>query len=208
MFFLAIHSVNGQKKWVLAKEKNGIKVFSRYNPTGNGLKELKTVTTFKNTKLSAIFSVFKDVDNCGQWTKDVIVSKVLLAVSEQENYEYYQVFVPWPMHNRDVVYHIKYYQDTVENALHLEAKCIPNYIPEEEKVVRIKESFATWKFTPLKNGDLQVENYLFADPIGLPAWAVNIFAIESPVKVMAALKEFVKLPKHQNKTYDFIVEKN
>lgn len=189
----------------MAKEKNGIKVFSRYN-SKSGLKELKSIAVFEKTKLSTIFSIFKDVDNCGQWTKDVKVSKVLSEISEVESYEYYQIFIPWPMFNRDIVYHIKYHQDPIDKALHLVATSKPEYIDVEKNVVRMKDSFGFWKFTPLANGDVQVENYLFADPIGLPAWAVNIFAVESPIKVISALKEFIKLPKHQNKSYAFIKE--
>lgn len=204
--FLAPALAFSQKNWELAKQKDGVKVFSRYNEKNVLLKELKTIAVFPNTKLSTIFSVFNDVNNTTSWTQDLKVSKILKVVSEVENYEYYQIFIPWPLFNRDIIYNIKYHQDPKDNALHLVAVNVPEYLPENKNIIRIRDSFGFWKFTPVSNGSVLVENYLYGDPIGLPAWVVNVFAVESPLKVMMALREFVKLPKYQNKKYSFIKE--
>lgn len=206
IFFVSFSSQTfAQKDWELAKEKNGIKVYSKYN-SKNGLKELKSIYIFENTKLSTFYSIFSDVENCKKWTKDVKYSKILKQVSETETYEYYQITVPWPFQNRDVVYNIKYSFDEKDKSLHLKAKANPTYVSEEDNVVRIEDSYASWKFTKLENGKVQVENHLFANPKGFPAWIVNIFAIESPVTMMKSLQNFVRLPQHQNRTFAFIKE--
>ncbi len=195
----------GQKDWQLAKEKNGIKVFSKTN-VNNGLKELKTEFIFKNTSISTFFSVFTDVENCGKWTKDLKYSKILKQLSETETIEYYQISVPWPFQNRDVIYNIKYSFDENDKSLHLKAKAIPTYIKEEKNVVRIEDSYASWKFTKLDNGNVKVENHLYANPKGFPAWIVNMFAVDSPFHLMTALQDFIRQPQHQNRAFAFIKE--
>lgn len=204
LFFLTFTTFS-QPDWELAKIKNGIKVYSKFN-SKTGIKELKSETVFKKTKLSTIFAIFKDVENCGKWTKDLKKSYIIKEISETEGYEYYQISVPWPIQNRDVVYLIKYTFDENEKSLIINATSSPNYIPKVSNVVRISDSVGKWKFTKLNDGNLKVENFLFADPVGFPAWLVNLLSVESPIKVITALNEFSKSPKYQNRFYSFIKE--
>ena len=196
---------NKEKEWTLSKEKRGIKVYTR--DRGNrGLKELKSVAEFKNVSLHQIAAVLKDVENAGEWTKELKRSTTLKVINEQESYEYYEINIPWPIKNRDVIYHIKTFQDPKDKSLNVIATSVPKYIPEKDGVVRIIESAGAWKFIPKGNGIVEVHNYLYADPIGFPAWLVNMLAIESPIEVIEKFREMVKKPEYKNKHFNFIKE--
>lgn len=194
-----------QNEWKLAKEKNGIKVYVRDAGT-NGLKELRCTTEFKNVSLHNIIAVFKDVENSGQWTKELKRSVTLKTISDFESMEYYEIKAPWPIKNRDLIYNVKIHQDTKDKSIHIQAKSIPNYIPKKESIVRVIHSHGFWKFTPKPGGAIDVQYQLYADPVGFPAWLVNMLATDSPVDVVLSLKEFLKKPEYHNLKFSFIKE--
>ncbi|GAA4310475.1 hypothetical protein GCM10023149_05170 [Mucilaginibacter gynuensis] len=59
--------------------------------------------------------------------------------------------------------------------------------------------------TPLKNGQIKVEYSLHVDPGGaLPAWLVNMFATDGPMKIFRNLKLQLQKPAYKNADLAFI----
>ncbi|MDP9041572.1 MAG: START domain-containing protein, partial [Bacteroidota bacterium] len=108
-------SLNAQDGWVLKKEKDNIKVYSR----GNGkskINELK-VEMVLNANLSEIAAFILDIENYPKWSRNLKTSYVLKQISDGELYFYTEVKSPWPANNRDLVVHLKILQDTISRTM-------------------------------------------------------------------------------------------
>jgi hypothetical protein len=194
-----------QPDWKMAKNKNGIFVYTK--DVGNkGFKQLKSVSTFSGVTLSQCFAVFKDLENCNKWTMNLRYAKNIVEFSVKEYINYFLMGVPWPFKDREAYFRVHVYQDPTDHSLNVESNIIPEYAPRNDSTVRIVDARGKWKFTPIGNGNIRVENELFADPVGFPAWLVNFFAIEGPINTVTKLRKHMENDVYKSKKYEFIRE--
>ena len=196
-------SVFAQKDFEFLREKENIVMYQRDFGT-KGIKQFKLTTTFKQTKLSSIFAVFRDHATFTDWMEGIKVIKNVKKVSETENFDYYDIGFPWPLKNRDAVYHQQIYQDAADRSLNVNFSCLPTFVPYVEDKVRLTEIQGAWKFIPHKNGDIEVIYINYSDPINIPSSFVNLIFSDALYNTLYRLRKQVKKEKYQHKKYSFI----
>ena len=111
---------------------------------------------------------------------------------------YYHITnAPWPISSRDLVSHFKISIDEKQQ-IKIHSSSLPHYIPKKSNLVRIENTFGSWKITELPGGKVKAVYQLQLDPGGnIPAWAINWFITSGPFNTFTKMRERVKLPKYQ-----------
>lgn len=189
--------------WVLRKDKDGVKVYTR-DKEGSKLKELKIVTDCPGT-LSECVSLLYDKDHLKDWVYGCVESSLLKRVSDKEMYHYQRTEAPWPVDDRDVIVHSIMNQDPTTKEITISSTCKPDYLDKKKDVVRVRDYTAVWSFAPSTNNTIHLTYYLSVDPGGaLPAWIVNMAVDDGPIKTIDAMKK--KLKDYKGKKLSFISE--
>ncbi len=192
-------------EWTLKKSSDGVTVYNR-EVDNSLIKELKAVTQIKTT-LSSIIALLNDRETYPQWVYKCEKSYMVKKISESEAIYYQDVSAPWPIDNRDFVVNVEVVQNSKTKVVTQSSTCIPDYIKKLEAHVRITEFKASWTLTPIKNGLVNCEYQLLVDPGGnLPAWLVNLAAVDGPFETIVNLREWVLKDKYQKTTFPFIKE--
>lgn len=203
MNILWLTPVWSQDDWELAKEKNGISVYTRKTEQID-FKEFKGITYIDNS-VSSFLAVITDVDNLTDWVYSVINAKLLEKSSDTLMIYYAESKVPWPFDNRDAVYRDKVSWDADKRVLTIDIKCLPGYIEKNEDIVRIPFAKGHWRVEELEKNRIKVEFQMLVDPGGtIPAWLANAFVVDSPFETLEGLREVIKDRKYENVKYDFI----
>ena len=174
-------------EWTLQKNEDGIQVYTRNHPTSNIL-EFKAVTIL-NCKIDKVKKVITNVNSGIDWMEHIIVSKLLKTDHKGNMYAYYEIDVPWPLENRDIVVFQKIKRQTPDN-WKMTISSIPKYYPEQEGVTRVRIAKGYWKLIKLQNNKTKIIYAFYSDPAGnIPAWIVNLFIVDSPYETMKNLKQ-------------------
>lgn len=196
-------SANAQQDWVLKKQKDSIKVFSRAR-SNSKFNEIKVETTVK-AKLSDIAALILDIDNYFKWSYNTKVSYTLKKVSNDEIFFYTEVNSPWPAANRDLVVHLHITQDPLSKIITVKNIGVPDYIPAKKDIVRVSFSNETWLIIPVDGTTVKIEYFLQVDPgESAPAWLVNLFAAKAPLESFSKFSIQLQQPKYTQATIPFI----
>jgi hypothetical protein len=202
-FLLKITGVSAQTNWELKNEKSGIKVYTRA-VTDSKFKAIKVDCELK-ASLSQIVKVLLDIKNGPEWLYHTKSCTLIKQVSPDELYYYSEINIPWPVQNRDFVAHLKVRQNPDTKVVTVDGPAVPGFVPLKNGIVRVRSSKGLWVITPLTNGRIRVVYTLQLDPGGnLPAWLVNLFAAEGPLKSFEGLLLQLKKPAYQNAELGFI----
>ena len=200
-------SQNSKSDWHLKKNENGIAVYSRKTASSD-FRELKSIAYVK-TSLNSIVALLNDWDTYTQWVYKCGQSKTLKRISTTELIHYQTVVAPWPAENRDFVVNVVFAQDEKTKIVTVKSTCHANYIPKVEHYVRITEFNACWTLIPLKDGTIEINYQLLVNPGGyVPAWLVNMAAVDGPYETMVHFKEWIVKEKYQTANVSFIKELN
>jgi hypothetical protein len=202
-FLLKITGVSAQTNWELKNEKSGIKVYTSA-VTDSKFKAIKVDCELK-ASLSQIVKVLLDIKNGPEWLYHTKSCTLIKQVSPDELYYYSEINIPWPVQNRDFVAHLKVRQNPDTKVVTVDGPAVPGFVPLKNGIVRVRSSKGLWVITPLTNGRIRVVYTLQLDPGGnLPAWLVNLFAAEGPLKSFEGLLLQLKKPAYQNAELGFI----
>jgi hypothetical protein len=203
LLLLKITNVSAQTEWKLKNEKNGIKVYTS-EVINSKFKAIKVDCELQAT-LSQIVKVLLDVKGCPEWLYHTKLCVLIKQVSPSELYYYSEISIPWPAQNRDFVAHLKVYQNAETKVVTIHGPAVPGFVPVKDGIVRVQSSKGLWIITPLTNNRVKVVYTLQLDPGGdIPAWLVNLFAAEGPMKSFQALLLQIKKPAYQNAQLEFI----
>jgi hypothetical protein len=192
-------------EWKLAKEENGISVYTRESTTSS-FSELKVTSTFETT-MSAIIALFKDIPNYTAWVYSCTVSRSVKTSTEGEDYYYSVTDAPWPVSNRDVVVHSKVTQDTGTWIVTSASTHANGLVDENEDMVRVPMLQSAWTLIPLKDGKVDITYHLSVDPGGLiPSWLANMTLAIGPYNTMLGLKREVADEKYRDARFHYIHE--
>ena len=178
-----------KSNWQLSKNKNGIKVYTRV-PKGTKIKEFKALTTI-NASVDKIEGEIRNVSSHAEWIKDIIMPSILKSINSNEMYSYYQLKVPFPFDNRDMVLHCTM---TKENGTFtMIEKGFPKYIESKKGVVRMSISEGMWILTPNSDGKTNVHYQFLGSPDGaIPVWLTNMMVVDGPYETLLDLKDRVE----------------
>ena len=188
--FTAFAQDSNTREWKLAKNKNGIKIYTRLMSDGK-FKEYKVETVISATP-DELIDVLLDVEDYTQWMAFVKEARILESDGKKSFYVYSEVNVPWPFDNRDEVTLTKVHREEGSDVITIDVEIIPDYIPEKKKVVRMPSGKGKWIFTPVGEGKTELVHCFGGDPGGnIPAWIVNMFLVDGPYKTMLGLQQKV-----------------
>ncbi|WP_295792464.1 START domain-containing protein [Mucilaginibacter sp.] len=200
---LKLSGVSAQTDWKLKSENDGIKVYTS-NVTGSKFKAIK-VECELNATSSQLVKVLLDVKNCPEWLYHTKLCTLVKQVSPGELYYYSEINIPWPVQNRDFVAHLTVSQNPETKVITIDGPAVNGMVPVKDGIVRVRSSKGLWVITPLKKNFLKVVYTLQLDPGGnLPAWLVNLFAAEGPMKSFQGLKSQIKKPLYHDAELSFI----
>lgn len=196
-------SLAGQA-WELKTEEEGIKVYTR--PVENSaIKAIKVECTIE-ASLSQLTAVLLDIPASDEWVYSTKFCRVQKMLSPNELIYHSEIEVPWPVSNRDFVVRIKLEQDS-SKILTVSGENLPQYLNEQEGVVRIMHTVSHWAATPRGNNYVDIVFTLHVDPGGLlPAWLINLFATRGPLETFRNLRNQVKKPAYKDARFAFILE--
>lgn len=208
MFFISLFigltaaSASAQNDWKLSVDKEGIKVYTSIVPESK-IKAVK-VECDLNTTPSQLVAVVMDINSATDWVYHVKSAKLIKQVSPSELYYYSEVSLPWPVANRDFVAHLTVSRDPATKVVTIDGPAVQGYVPVKKGVVRVDNSFGRWVITPIGANLVHVQYVIHTDPGGsIPAWMVNIFATDAPLKIFEGLKVQLQKPAYRNVAFAF-----
>jgi hypothetical protein len=195
--------VEAQADWVLKKDKDSIKIYTR-NTENSSFKSVKVMCTISGT-LSQLTALLLDVNAHEQWVYNTKSSYLVKQVKQNQQIYYSEIDLPWPLANREIVVIMTIVQDPVSRVLQVNIDNAENQIPVKSGTVRVPASSVKWSVTPLEGNHLSIEYYGQADPGGsVPAWAANPFTTKGPFETFKKLKQLITSPAYANASFDFI----
>jgi hypothetical protein len=193
--FLTISILPGfsQGKWELKKSENGIEVYTRTPLTGN-LKELRVVCELATTKTQLI-KVLQDIKHYNNWVYSTRKTNLLRIVNPQQIIYYSVSHLPWPLKDRDLIVELSILPDSVANRFQIQAKSLPDYLPQNPDFVRVPYSLALWKVVVVNDHMLKIDYTFSVNPGGsIPAWLVNTTLSIGPYNSFMNLRSVLKNP--------------
>ncbi len=193
LFVLFTIKLNGeaQSSWKLAKNSNGIKVYTRTTDTSE-FKSIKVEGVFEGT-LDRLINLITDINGQKQWVYSTKNAYPLKKISDNELLYYVETAVPWPADNRDAVLQMRVVRDANKNVNKVLIVGKPNAIPLKKGIVRVPYFNALWEIKPLDKQRLFITYYLDMNPGGnLPAAIVNMFTSKGPYETFVKLSQLLK----------------
>jgi hypothetical protein len=191
ILFLVCPMVFSQGKWELKRNDNGIEIYTR-TPLNGDLKELRVVCEFTATKAQLI-KTLQDIQHYKNWVYSTKKNMLLKTVNPQQLIYYAVSHLPWPIRDRDLIIELSILPDSASNQFRIQAKSIPDYLPQNPDLVRVPYSAALWKVTVVNDHTLKVDYIFSVNPGGsIPAWLVNSTLSIGPYKSFMALRELLK----------------
>jgi hypothetical protein len=187
VLFIPLANINFQKldydNWELKKDKDSIKVYIRN--VNESTKEYRAETIIRSD-IDNIFNTITDFDNSYKWMYKLNSSKILKK-TDTLMYVYFVVDMSWPLKNRDLVSDAVIKRDI--DKIKIEMNSIPDYIPLNNKLVRINKSRSIWNLEKIDDFSTKVTLQSYAVVDGIPIFIMDLFILDSPMYSMTRLRE-------------------
>jgi hypothetical protein len=187
VLFIHLANINFQKldydNWELKKDKDSIKVYIRN--VNESTKEYRAETIIRSD-IDNIFNTITDFDNSYKWMYKLNSSKILKK-TDTLMYVYFVVDMSWPLKNRDLVSDAVIKRDI--DKIKIEMNSIPDYIPLNNKLVRINKSRSIWNLEKIDDFSTKVTLQSYAVVDGIPIFIMDLFILDSPMYSMTRLRE-------------------
>jgi len=147
----------------------------------------------------AVLSLLYDIDAATEWVWKTREMRLLQELSEDEGRVVYQlVSAPWPVSDREIITRSMGYMDPETSEVFIKLECMADYLPRNDKYVRVPELEGAWNIVPLSENQCRVVFRLHIEPGGeIPSWLANIAVIDTPYHTMINLREMVKREKYK-----------
>jgi hypothetical protein len=187
VLFIPLANINFQNldydNWELKKDKDSIKVYIRN--VNESTKEYRAETIIRSD-IDNIFNTITDFDNSYKWMYKLNSSKILKK-TDTLMYVYFVVDMSWPLKNRDLVSDAVIKRDI--DKIKIEMNSIPDYIPLNNKLVRINKSRSIWNLEKIDDFSTKVTLQSYAVVDGIPIFIMDLFILDSPMYSMTRLRE-------------------
>jgi len=187
VLFIPLANINFQNldydNWELKKDKDSIKVYIRN--VNESTKEYRAETIIRSD-IDNIFNTITDFDNSYKWMYKLNSSKILKK-TDTLMYVYFVVDMSWPLKNRDLVSDAVIKRDI--DKIKIEMNSTPDYIPLNNKLVRINKSRSIWNLEKIDDFSTKVTLQSYAVVDGIPIFIMDLFILDSPMYSMTRLRE-------------------
>ncbi len=193
---------SGSNKWELFAEKNGAKVFILKEP-GADLRQFKGGVRVRST-LAGVVKWLMDPDAC--YDIGCTEAKFVDRVDDQLEYTSFRYNIR-PFRTREYVVRMHCHQDPGNKEVLVEYVATPNKIPPNDCCFRVTQLNATWRLTPLPNGEVDTEYTVLANEGGfMPDLMLNTTRPKYILGQLLKLQSYLDREKYQSAKFDFIQE--
>ena len=192
LLVFSVMALHGEEPWTLAKEGEGIKVFTRVVP-GSTANEFKGIAEI-DAPIEVIVQVFKDIPSFTQWYGFCKEIKLLKHDPDNHRIMYFVLKTMGPVKDRDLVMEAfdKFDKQAGKNTITITA-LKEELVPLQDKYVRMTDLTATYSMDRIDQDRTHVVYTVKADPAGyIPAFISNIIQKDQPFLTLKGLREMVK----------------
>mgnify|MGYP001224500150 CR=1 FL=1 len=186
--FLLFSVLGHASEWESLGETKKVKGFVKPVP-GSTLKAFKGITVIE-APMKKVYWVISNnnADFRKQWVNRLETTKVLEEKSKYERVTYGAFDLPWPISNRDYVYHVKASKKG-EN-VYIAIKSTTHSDAPSTVGVRAHLNNSNYVLEPLGENKTKVTVEIHTDPKGLlPSWLVNLIQKNWPVKTLNGIRK-------------------
>ena len=195
-----------QTEWEERLNEDGIEIYTRSLPEKKYL-EFKASTTVE-ASMHSLLALIKSVDDMSTWMKNFEINEFLQSDNFWHQVSYHEVYIPL-LQNRDIILELKLTKDASTNALRVDMKGLPEYLPEKKKKTRIQEMHGYWLCTPLEEGKIKVEYSMYVDPgKSIPSWLYNMRIKKDPYNTLKSIQSMVKKESFREAHYTQLSEES
>ncbi|WNJ21591.1 START domain-containing protein [Pontibacter sp. G13] len=186
-----------QSDWKLEKSKDGIEIYTRSVP-GSGFKEFRGIAQLEGS-LQSVVAVLQDADKFEDWMPSTKRSNLIEAPSSGHKIMYVETSAPFPVSNRDGVYHYTFGDVTdAGSRVEIDVQAVPGHLPEKKGIVRIQHTQGKWVITQTAPDRVQVLYQVHSEPGGsIPSWLANSAVVDIPFETLKRLQERIRMPEYQ-----------
>lgn len=179
------------QNWDLAKDKNGVKVYTR-KIEGWGIKEYKVKMTVK-ASFSKVIATLKDVPGRYEWLHNTMEVREVERSSEMIAI-YNKVDAPWPVSDRDNITKFSFsYPSSKTARVDMSVLKTHKKAPIYKGIVRVDRIKGHWYIKDKGNGYIDVMQQCVAEPGGsIPDWLANSAVVDNPYNSMYNLKKYIE----------------
>jgi hypothetical protein len=147
----------------------------------------------------SVLSLLYDIDVATEWVWKTREMRVLKELTEGDGRVVYQlVSAPWPVSDREIISRSTAFMDPVTSEAFIRIECLPDFLPEDDRYVRVRKLEGAWNIMPLSESSCRVIFRLHIEPAGeIPSWLANIAVIDTPYHTMCNLRDMVKREKYK-----------
>ena len=204
-----IWKASGSAEWKLAKDEDGVKVYTLKVP-GDKLIKTKTVMEgdYTLSQVAAPHIIDHNLETCKKWIPNCSAVKVIKDFDPvtRNSVDMWTLDFPSPFRDRELLISTIASQDKASKAVALDVVVLPNVLPHNEGIVRVEHMHNRWKFTPTRNGKVEVELIQDTNLGGsFPYFMMNmVIADESHAFFRNELRKVLLEEKYVNARFDFI----
>lgn len=180
------------QSWSLAKDKNGVKVYTR-KINGWGIKEYKAKMTVK-ANLSTVIRVLKDVQGRYEWLHNTVEIREVERLNGDIITIYNKVDAPWPVADRDNITKFSFsYPSAASARIDMTVLKTHKKAPIYDGIVRVERLKGHWLLQDKGNGMVEIMQQCAAEPGGsIPDWLANSAVVDTPYNSMYKLKQYIE----------------
>ncbi len=185
ILFLCGAAAISQDNWTLKKDKEKIKVFVRHVKDSGYLQSRAQAVI--DAPASVCMNVLKQVHAHKEWMDKVAESELIQTEGDSVVVFYVRFSAPWPVADRDIIYHYTFFTDSIVIAH------VPGEKPKKKGVVRMQDGYGYWTVKSLEHDKTLVTFQYHGDAGGgVPAWLANYGTVDSPFRTLSNLRQRVK----------------
>lgn len=203
---------SGSAEWKLAKDEDGIQVYTMKAP-GDAMLKMRTVMEGDYT-LSQLVSQHIGVGDtlqvCREWIPGCKDFKRIMDFNPARGYDrdIWRVEIPGPFADRELLISTIFHQDKKTKEVTLDVVGMPNSLPHTPGVVRLERIHNQWKYTPKPNGKVQValiQDVGFSDVGFFPYFLLNLVNVDDSHRFFATtLRTSLLEDKYVNAKVDIV----
>ncbi len=189
LLLLGAGSCRAEGDWEELSDENGIRVWRR-ETDGSPIVALRGEAVI-DAPLARVASVLDDTPRQVEWACNTVEAKVVRAISPTERIVYNLTHAPWPVADRDFVFHAVVTPDRKERTLTYELHSVEDkgMPPDEDKAVRGELIDSRYVLKELEGGKTRLTVTIQADPKGsVPKWVVNLAQKAWPRETIEGLR--------------------
>jgi hypothetical protein len=177
--------------WQLIKEDNGIRVYSKSNPSSDFI-EIKAVSEVEST-IESFVALMNDVDNFKNWMHAAKEAELIKRTGKYR-YTYYLLSdLPWPAQDRDVVLSLSIHRDPQTRAVYTQSRNVDGVINEKEGIQRIQSVETSWRFVPDSGNKIKIIFHTRVLPnVKLPEWLAQQIYHRGPYNTITNMKNVIR----------------